>query len=277
MPDPASTPPEAWFVAGFFVLVLLSLAIYGVFVRRIAREGGRVRADELDLPELLMSIVFAGFFAMLTGSAVQRHRGAEPPVSIDAVLPNSAMFIIFVIGIAGFMRFRGLRLRRTFGLDQVRPLAVLGWACGLILVAFPLAGAANAITALASHGQLDPQPLVDLFVKVAKQRDFAAMSKILVSAVFIQPVCEEFLFRGFFYGVWKRYIGPWRAGFFACLLFAALHTSLAAFAGLFVLAICLNIAYERTGSLLVPMGMHALFNLTSLLFIYAQAQSSGAH
>ena len=103
---------------------------------------------------------------------------------------------------------------------------------------------------------------------------FGAMSKILVSAVFIQPICEEFLFRGFFYGVWKQYLGPWRAGFFTCLLFAAFHASLAAFAGLFVLAVCLNIAYERTGSLLVPISMHAIFNLTSLVAIYGQAQMS---
>ena len=100
------------------------------------------------------------------------------------------------------------------------------------------------------------------------------MGKILVSAVVIQPICEEFLFRGFFYGVWKHYLGPWRAGFLACLLFAAFHASLAAFAGLFVLAVCLNIAYERTGSLLVPIGMHAIFNLTSLVVIYGQAQIS---
>lgn len=270
MPVPASSTSEAWFAAGFFVLI--SLAVYGAQMRRIARDGGKVRVDELDLPELLMSIVFAGFFAMLTASAVRRRGGAESPVNIDTVLPSSMMFIIFVIGIAGFLRFRGLRLRRTFGLDRVRPLAVLGWACGLILAAFPLAGVANALTVLASHGHLDPQPLVDLFVKVARQHDYGAMSKILVSAVFIQPVCEEFLFRGFFYGVWKHYLGPWSAGFLACLLFAAFHTSLAAFAGLFVLAVCLNIAYERTGSLLVPISMHAIFNLTSLAAIYGQAQ-----
>jgi len=90
--------------------------------------------------------------------------------------------------------------------------------------------------------------------------------------VFIQPACEEFLFRGFFYGVWKRFLGPLGGGFLACLLFAAFHGSLAAFAGLFVLAVCLNIAYERTGSLLVPIGRLALFNLTSLLVSYAQAQ-----
>lgn len=269
---PASTPPEAWCLIG--LLVLVALAVYGVQAYRVACEGGKVLVDELGLPELLMTFVFAGFFAMLTVTAVQRHAGKEPAVSIDAVLPNSLLFIVFVVGIAGFMRFRGLKLRRTFGLNRVGPLGVLGWAVGLILAAFPLAGAASVITMFASHGQLEPQPLVDLFNKVAREHDYAAMSKILLSAVVIQPACEEFLFRGFFYGVWKHYAGPITAGILACILFAAFHASLSAFAGLFVLAVCLNIAYERTGSLLVPIGMHALFNLTSLLVIYGQAQLS---
>lgn len=257
-------------VAAF--VVLIGLAVYGHQVSRIARDGGKVLVDQFDLPELLMSLVFAGFFSLMALTAVQRHAREETKVDISAVLPNSLLFIAFVIGIAGFMKFRGIQLRRAFGLGRLGPLATVGCAVGLLLAAFPLAGLANALTTLASHGNLEPQPLVDLFNKMAKDHDYSAMSKILLSAVVIQPACEEFLFRAFFYGVWKRYVGPLSAGFFASLLFAAFHTSLAAFAGLFVLALCLNIAYERTGSLLVPIGMHALFNFTSLVFLYVQAQ-----
>jgi len=274
LPVSASPTLADFLVAGFFVLI--GLTIYGRQLIRIIREGGKVLVDQFDLPELLMSLVFAGFFGLMALGAVQRHAHEETKVDISAVLPNSLLFIAFVVGIGGFMAFRGIQLRRAFGLNRVGPPALLGWAIGLLLAAFPLAAVANAITALLSHGALEPQPLVDLFNKMAKDHDYAAMSKILISAVLIQPACEEFLFRGFFYGVWKRYVGPWGAGFFACLLFAAFHTSLAAFAGLFVLAVCLNIAYERTGSLLVPICMHALFNFTSLLVLYAQVQFAPA-
>jgi membrane protease YdiL (CAAX protease family) len=41
--------------------------------------------------------------------------------------------------------------------------------------------------------------------------------------------------------------------------------------GLFVLALCLTLAYEASGSLLVPIGMHALFNLSQLVALYVQA------
>jgi membrane protease YdiL (CAAX protease family) len=126
------------------------------------------------------------------------------------------------------------------------------------------------------HGQVEPQPLVDLFNKVARQRDYGAMSKILVSAVLIQPACEEFLFRGFFYGVWKRYSGGSAARCSPACSSPPSTPASRRSPGLFVLALCLNIAYERTGSLLVPVVMHALFNFTSLLLIYGQAQLSTA-
>ena len=40
---------------------------------------------------------------------------------------------------------------------------------------------------------------------------------------------------------------------------------------IFVFALCVTLAYERTGSILVPIGMHALFNFTSLLALYLNA------
>jgi membrane protease YdiL (CAAX protease family) len=52
-------------------------------------------------------------------------------------------------------------------------------------------------------------------------------------------------------------------------LFAAAHAHLPSFAPLFVLGSCFAIAYEWSGSILVAMTMHSLFNsltLTALAF-----------
>ena len=48
------------------------------------------------------------------------------------------------------------------------------------------------------------------------------------------------------------------------LLFAAVHAHLPSFAPLFVLGSCFTIAYEWSGTILVSMTMHALFNAASL-------------
>src|ERR1700736_1169828 len=87
--------------------------------------------------------------------------------------------------------------------------------------------------------------------------------------VAVAPGVEEFLFRFFIYGVLKRYFGRLLGVIFSALLFAAVHAHLPSFAPLFVLGSCFAIAYEWSGSILVPMMMHALFNaitLTALAF-----------
>jgi membrane protease YdiL (CAAX protease family) len=165
---------------------------------------------------------------------------------------------------------RKLPTRHIFGLDQVRPLTAIAWAAGLCLAALPLTHAVSLVTMLALKDNLAPQPLVQLFSEVARQNDFLAIAKIFFVGAIVAPACEEFLFRGFCYPIWKRYIGPIGSALLASLLFAALHTSLTAFASLFLLALCLNLAYERTGSLLVPIGIHAAFNSFSLLILYTQ-------
>ncbi len=273
MPAPASPTAAGWILSAVFVFI--ALCIYVLQVRRIQRDGGKVIAEPYRFPELLLSILIMAVFATLTVASIvaaQQPTHKSEPLNVNLVLPQSLFYLVIVVAISGFLQMRGLRLRVIFGLDRVSPVGVLGWACGLVLATFPFALVSQQITDLLFHHKLEPQPLVDLFAKVARQHDYSAMSKILISAVIVAPACEEFLFRGFFYGVWKRYLGPLGAGLIACLLFAALHTSISAFAGLFLLAACLNIAYERTGSLLVPICMHALFNLTSLLVLYGQAQ-----
>ena len=83
----------------------------------------------------------------------------------------------------------------------------------------------------------------------------------------IAPIVEEFVFRFFLYGVVRRYLGR-SVGLAAnSLLFAAVHAHVPSAAPLFVLGACFTIAYEWSGSILVPMAMHALFNSLTLTFL----------
>ena len=88
---------------------------------------------------------------------------------------------------------------------------------------------------------------------------------IIFFAVAVAPATEEFLFRFFLYGVLRRYFGRFFGLFGNSLLFAAVHTHLPSFAPLFVLASCFTLAYEWSGSILVSMTMHSLFNSLTLI------------
>src|SRR5438874_13298805 len=85
--------------------------------------------------------------------------------------------------------------------------------------------------------------------------------------VVLAPAAEELMFRGYLYGVLKRYCGVFAATILSAAMFAAMHLNLASLPSLFVLALCFTVAYEVTGSLLVTISMHALFNLTMFLMM----------
>jgi membrane protease YdiL (CAAX protease family) len=92
-------------------------------------------------------------------------------------------------------------------------------------------------------------------------RDRAA---VLVMAIVVAPLAEEFIFRGYLYPVGKKYLGGFAAAMVTAALFAVLHGHTASLPALFTLALCLVLSYEKTGSLLVPMIMHAVFNAVSV-------------
>jgi membrane protease YdiL (CAAX protease family) len=136
----------------------------------------------------------------------------------------------------------------------------------LMLAAYPLIFLADVVTQRLLRRVPEKQAIVELFnaSSTLEQRIL-----IIVLAVSVAPLAEEFIFRFFLYGVVRRYFGRVVGITVSSLLFAAVHAHLPSFAPLFVLGSCFAIAYEWSGSILVSMTMHALFNaltLTALAF-----------
>lgn len=254
------------------MLLIGACVVYARLVARLRTAGGEVRVASLDLPDLLVSFVLASFFGGLLVKAILNQTDkSEAPLAPEQVLPSSMMFAAFVVALAVFLKYRGLRLTELFGLGRLRALQVCGWGLLLLLGAIPFVGIVNAITVALLKDEVKRQPLVELFGSAAQRGDFSTIAIIVLAGVFLAPICEEFLFRGYFYAVGKRYLGAFVSGLLTAALFAAFHASLSSLAGLFVLAIALTLAYERTGTLAVPITMHALFNATSLGVLYLQA------
>ena len=92
---------------------------------------------------------------------------------------------------------------------------------------------------------------------------------MLAAAVLIAPVVEELLFRGILLPALLRA----RSFLFAALLtgayFALVHLHAPSFLPLLLLSAAFSAGYAATGSILTPMAMHAVFNLTSVLFYFA--------
>lgn len=84
-------------------------------------------------------------------------------------------------------------------------------------------------------------------------------------AVIAAPAAEEVLFRGFLYGGLRTRLRRGGAAAFSALFFSLAHGMPLAAPVLFLLGLALAAAYERHRSLLLPVAIHAFFNLISLL------------
>jgi membrane protease YdiL (CAAX protease family) len=205
---------------------------------------------------LAVSVLFAWLGAMVL-SAWSRQR---QPLTDAGVVEGAFLFVVIDAGIAVFLNARGISVTRLFGLRPARPLAILGVGLGLAAAALPLVYASAALVRLLGGGELEPQEITRYFTQAVEQRNWGRILLATGMTAIVAPLTEEFLFRGYFYGTLRRHLGALPALLLVSALFAAIHLNAATLLPLFVLAACLTLAYERTGSLWTPICMHALFN-----------------
>jgi membrane protease YdiL (CAAX protease family) len=251
-------------------LVGLSGAIYfRIFKRVYGQEGGKVPADRFGRVDGYLALGCITIFAV---QSVQNLHSSEEviPRTIDTSLLVLVQFgfWMFVVGTILFsFLLRRMRPADLFGFERLSFLKVFLWGVGLLLAALPLIFASSAMVSSLLHlnSESDSQPIVQLFEGIT---DPTKKIPIIVLAVVIAPLAEEFVFRGFLYGVTKRFAGSLPALAFTGLAFALVHLHLPSLLPLFLLACVLTFAYELTGSLLVPMAMHSLFNAITLVGVF---------
>ena len=106
------------------------------------------------------------------------------------------------------------------------------------------------------------QPILDGFLDASAP--FWFRSWLMATAVVGAPVVEELAFRGVFLPAVARARGIPFAIVAVSLLFAVIHGHPPAIAPLFVIGVALSTAYLATGSILVPIVMHTVFNGVNL-------------
>ncbi|PYI52789.1 MAG: hypothetical protein DMC62_06505 [Verrucomicrobia bacterium] len=246
----------------FFILyVLASILVYISLIWQInARTSASVDEPKrtFGLPEAILAGALI-FLLLLNVSASVSNRSVQ--LNPRNLLENLVFTLAVVLFIVAFMRFRGFDLSSLGGFFKISFLRVLSTGTILLFFAYSLIFVSELITQRLFGSGSSKQNIVELF---SGSRTIEQRIMIIVFAVAIAPVVEEFLFRFFLYGVLKRYFGRFLGMIVNALLFAAAHTHLPSFVPLFILGSCFTIAYEWSGSILVSMTMHALFNSLSL-------------
>ncbi|HSX10837.1 MAG TPA: CPBP family intramembrane glutamic endopeptidase [Chlamydiales bacterium] len=96
-----------------------------------------------------------------------------------------------------------------------------------------------------------------------------------VSIIILAPLVEETLFRGFLQTFIRQHLGSKQAILITSVCFSLFHYAsgqtlgnISIIISLFVLSLFLGFLYEKRGSILAPMTLHASFNAISVINLY---------
>jgi membrane protease YdiL (CAAX protease family) len=259
----------------YCALVLLLVLSLGMFIRLFRRVyfggGAKVQAGFFSWVDL----VLASFVVILMVSQILAATGSlsqTVPQNIDTVTMVGSVLIWWglILGpILVSLLFRGFKLGSVFGFDKMPVGRSVLLGVSLLISALPMVFAVDYLASalLKVNPTTDAQEVIRIFENSSTG---AQRIPIILLAVVIAPVAEELAFRGYLYGVIKRYFGAVPALVLSGILFALIHLNLPSFFPLLVLASAFALAYELSGSLLVPMTMHALFNALSLILVLVE-------
>lgn len=243
------------------LLVVAGLYVYLSLYRQVVvRQDGAAALGErqLGLPEAFAAALLIGWFALNVVAAAKMEQAAFQ--TRDLLLTGGFSLTVICI-LTALLQLRGFSVLSLGGFSRLGFGRIVSTAAVLLFAAYPLLFAADGISRWLLGGGSSKQQIVEMFTgsETLQQRVL-----IIVLAITIAPLAEEFIFRFFLYGVLKRYLGRGPGLILNAFLFAAVHVHLPSFGPLLVLGGCLTLAYEWSGSILVSMTMHALFNFLSL-------------
>jgi membrane protease YdiL (CAAX protease family) len=151
----------------------------------------------------------------------------------------------------------------------------IGLAAGIGVMGLGL-GMEQLITVLAA--KILPSSIFQLLTNLTKQlgneqflresiHSPALFLLLLIGGGLCAPIGEEFFFRGFLYNSAKRRLGIVGGTLLSAVVFGVIHGGPFQILGIIPMGILLAVMYEYTGSLWVPMIMHALNNTVGLILL----------
>jgi len=201
--------------------------------------------------ELAWKLIGLGIIAVLCGSLVgylANAMGAE-----GALIGVGATQITLLVAFFN---------ARLLGLPELnfKEGCIFGGLCAGAMAVFVCGGLAQLLEVFGFSPQ--PQPIIEQ-LRVAGGLELPMMALL---GVFLGPIVEEIYFRGWWLKLLERKLGALTSVFVLAIVFALLHFSIGAFAGLFVLGVLLGFAALRWGIISAIIG-HMLFNLITFLAV----------
>lgn len=218
--------------------------------------------------DLVGSIFVFGVFSTLVLGSLRASRETLPVVDVGTLLVTMGFQFVMagtvaalVVWRVGWVTWLGLRWPGWQRVFLIAPGSVI-----FMWVIFGGLQVSGYVEWMESLGVETVQDTVKL---LQQSQDPLILALMAMAAVVAAPLCEEMVFRGYFYPVLKKFAGPWSAAICSALVFAAAHGSLTALLPLFVFGGVLVFIYEKTGSLWAPVAVHCCFNSATVIVQFA--------
>jgi membrane protease YdiL (CAAX protease family) len=251
--------PGIWQRLGLMIL----MALTAMAMWQKARDQFDYLLDPSASPPPRVSLS-DGLIAALTFFVIQGVIVAIP--TLGAKVPLSGFIIWIAFTAAGAITYGMVRLFYWRARTQGIPVLVGGGprAWRLNILWGVLGGAAAAVVGI---GYLDvisamgllPSPRANPIADPALPYWLAAL--MIVAA----PLFEEFIFRGLIFGGLRRSLGLPVAALASAAIFGLVHPALSVIP-VSIMGLAAALAYERTGALMAPMLVHALYNAAIFVF-----------
>lgn len=276
-PDLTSTPQVLTTIDRIILVVTLVLVI-AVVARLIAGPkkdllaDAPIRPNRLQEDALVVAILVYLLAAAVASALAQAVTGngdtvvATIMVGVGAHTAGVAVCLLiagryFEGGVPRFLVAEGATgFRASITVTVLVAIAAIGVS--------PLVRDATTdlILRFAPGFEFAPHPTIEALQDPA--RPIGVIVALWGGAIVLAPLAEELFFRGLVQTFLVRVVGNrWLAIALASVAFGIVHFQQPhAVPALAVLALLLGYAYERTGSLLPPILIHALFNLKTLVW-----------
>ena len=228
-------------------------------------EHGNVSTKPFQLFDVGLVLLFFLGTTALNKLAEAQSVGKEAELSLELLMTNGLLNIAILCFFVMMFVWRGENVVEMFGLSRLNGRGIAIWGGVVGVLAIPLVMIVGLVSnglLIPKLGELPPQPVVAAFMD---NSDLVFRLAMLVMVVVIAPVFEEVLYRGYLYGVSKRFTDRFFAVVFSSSVFALVHSGMITVIPIFTLAVFLALAYELSGCLVVPIVIHMLFNLANVI------------
>jgi uncharacterized protein len=231
------------------------------------QTSGKVPGWQLTVPDFLLGVFGLVLIALIASVLLDAITSGRLEARLGTLLTAGGIQLAALVGLFAFSRacpekFSAPLNGNNIGWGQAFKIGLYSFFI-IVPLLFPIAAAWRILIQYLGFPDQQQDPVIWL----AEAETLPLLVTMVVLTVVVAPVVEELLFRGCLYRFLKAKLSMAVALGLSGLLFALLHYNLLSLVPLFILGVVLAYAYERTGSIKVPILIHAIFNANTIILI----------